>query len=1173
MKNDKKVNKICIDANTAVGYVGYAFSEVACIYPITPSSVMAEVNDEKSSIKEKNLFGEVVKVVELQNEKGAAGAVHGSLAAGALTTTYTASQGLLLMIPNMYKIAGEMLPSVFHVSARALASHALSIFGDHSDVMATRQTGFCILASNNVQEAMDLAIISHVSTYKASLPFLHFFDGFRTSHEINKIENVPYEIMKKLLPLKEIKQFRDRGHNPVHPIQTGTAQNPDIFFQNREACNIYYDQVYDKVLKTMNDFAKLTGRQYRPFMYLGAKDATDVIVLMGSACDTAEEVTKHLNKNGEKTGVLKVHLYRPFNAKAFVESLPKTTKHITVLDRTKEPGAAGEPLYVDVMAALNDQHINNIEVFGGRYGLGGKDITPENFLSIFENMSNTHPLNHFSVGINDDVTKLSLPTPKKLKIAKDDIYECIFYGLGSDGTVSANKSSIKIIGEETDNYIQGYFEYDSKKSGSLTRSHLRMSSKVIKMPYLIDKADFIAIHNYAFINQYDILKYLKPNGTVLLNTTLSFEQLGKELPESFKKQLKTLKAKLHVIPANNVALEAGLRNRINVIMQACFFKLTNIIDYKLAESEMKKFAYKSYSKKGDAIVQANYKGIDMATTQLKEIDVNKLCAIKSQSLDKKEIIDKYFKKFIKPISIGEGNTLPVSTFDASGTVPTDTTKFEKRGIALNVPVWDPSKCIQCGQCTMVCPHAAIRPQLLDEKAMKLKPNSLKTANAMGINGKQYVVQCSPLDCTGCESCARVCPAKEKALVMKPLHEVQKEQIANYEFTNSLPIVTDIPFKHDTVKGLQFSKPYFEFHGACSGCGETPYIKVLTQLFGKNLLIANATGCSCIYGGSAPTCPYTKDEDGNGPSWGNSLFEDNAEFGYGMKLASDFRRNGAFKLLDELKTKEISSKLKQAIENMQTNKENTSLSNVASKHLIDALKNEKVLDSETKELINKAINNADQYPRKVVWLVGGDGWSYDIDYDGVDHVLASNENINILILDTEVYSNTGGQSSKATPAGSVAKFAANGKSTRKKDIGQMAMTYKNIYVAQVAMGANPQQLINALVEAEAYNGPSLVVCYSPCINHGINMSNSQLEEKRAVQSGYWNLYRYNPVKKDNPLTIDNPADPTLDYREFLVGENRYASLLKKNPDCAEKLFAASRQEAYERKDALKQLCKK
>ena len=1159
MKNEK-IKTTCCDANTAVGNIAYSFSELAIIYPITPSSTIAEYIDEQSTHGKLNLFGSRVQVTEMQNEKGAVGALHGSLLAGSVSNTFTSSQGLLLMIPNMYKIAGELLPCVIHVTARTVAANALSIYGEQSDVMACRQTGFCMLASNNPQEAQDLGMIAHIATFKTSIPFLHFYDGFRTSHEINKIKLIDEDVMKKMFPEKEINNFKNRALSNVKPHQSGTAENSDIYFQHREACNIYYDQAYDKIVKVMNEFGKLTGRKYAPFTYCGSKTATDVVVLMGSGCDTVELVVDKA-KLPAASGVLKIHLYRPFNSKAFVESLPKTVKNITVLDRTKEAGAVGEPLYVDVASALKENGCNKINVYAGRYGIGGKDFTPNNVISVFENMHAKKPINHFSVGINDDVTFRSLPEPRKPFDVKSKDYECIFYGLGSDGTVSANKSTIKIIGSKTNKAIQAFFEYDSKKSGSLTASHLRISDEEIKKPYIVQNADFIAIHNYVFVHNFDILSNIKPNGRVLLNTDLSPEQLARDLPDNFKKQLKEKNIELYAIPAFKVAIASGLGNRVNTIMQACFFKITNIIDFNVAIEEMKSYAAKSYAKKGEAIVKANIVAIDNATAQLKKINTKPIISAKTESFVKKYIDSDFYNKIMKPISEKKGNDIPVSFFSADGSYPTGTAQYEKRGIAEMIPVCDQNKCIQCGMCSFVCPHAAIRSYVLDDTAVKGAPKTLKTKAAIGIKDANYAVQVSPLDCTGCKSCANICPVK--ALEMKPAKTENPVQIKNYEFLEKAKKYDQDKifsvFGKPSVKMVQFLKPYFEFNGACAGCGETPYVKLVSQLFGDHLIVANATGCSSIYSGSAPSCPYTVNDQGHGPSWANSLFEDNAEFGYGMYLSYKYQRDNLFKQLSEVSEQLKDADIKKTITNLLS-AWNDAKSNDIAYDLIDKAK--KSNDKTVAKFIDV---NKNYLGKKSFWIIGGDGWSYDIDSDGVDHVLASGANVNILVLDTELYSNTGGQASKATPMGCVTKFASSGKLTRKKDLGEIAMTYKDVYVAQVSMGANPQQLINAMVEAESYNGVSLIICYAPCINHGVNMSMSQNIEKEAVQSGYWSLYRYDP-RKQNPMSIDSSA-PTMKYVDFIKKQNRYANLIKSQPAKAEELFKQSESNAADRRNEL------
>ena len=1155
--------KKTVDGNTAVSHIAYAFSDVAAIYPITPSSPMAEVADEWAAQGRTNLFGQKVKIAEMQSEAGAAGAVHGSLAAGALTTTFTASQGLLLMIPNMYKIAGEQLPAVFHVSARALAYHALSIFGDHSDVMACRQTGFAMLASNSVQEAQDMALVAHLATLKSSVPFLHFFDGFRTSHEIQKIEDIAYEDIAKLVPWDKIDEFRARALNPEHPHQAGTAQNPDIYFQGREAANKNYIATPAIVEECMKQVGKLTGRKYNLFDYVGAKDAEYVIIAMGSGCDAIEETVDYLTAKGKKVGLIKVHLYRPFSMKHFLKAIPETCKAIAVLDRTKEAGSLGEPLYEDVCSALIEAGKKDITVVGGRYGLGSKEFNPTMVKAVFDNIAKKAPKNHFTVGINDDVTKTSLPLGKTLDVAPKGTVSCMFYGLGSDGTVGANKNSIKIIGDHTDKYAQAYFSYDSKKSGGITVSHLRFGDTPIKSTYLIDSADFIACHNPAYVTKYDMVSALKTGGVFLLNCPWTAEELEKELPASMKNKLAQKKARFYTIDAVKLAASVGMGGRINTTMQAAFFKLADIIPYDKADEYMKAYAKKSYAKKGDEVVKMNWAAIDVAISGLNEVKVPAEWATTTEgAVPVKVEATEYFDTVISPILAQEGDKLPVSAFSIDGTVPTGTTKYEKRGIAVKVPEWDITKCIQCGNCSLVCPHAAIRPYLVSEECLKSAPASFETKPAIGpkFKGFAYRMQVSVLDCTGCENCVNVCPAKEKALVMKPLH-TQTAQEANWEFAQKLP-----EFKGElnvkTVKDSQFKKPLFEFSGACAGCGETPYVKLITQLFGDRMLIANATGCSSIYGGSAPTCPYTVNEEGHGPAWANSLFEDNAEFGYGMFLATAQRREKLAENLCKVKEAHADNEaLCKAIDKWFEVKEEGEASKAASKALLEVLPNDC-------ELCKAVLADKDLLVKKSQWIFGGDGWAYDIGYGGVDHVLAQNQDVNILVLDTEVYSNTGGQASKSSPTGAVAKFAAAGKRTKKKDLGMMAMSYGYVYVAQVAMGADPAQLLKAVTEAEAYHGPSLIIAYAPCINHGIKMNNAQAEIKKAVQAGYWQLYRYNP-DNENPMTVDSKA-PTASYQEFIKGENRYASLIRQFPAEAEKLFSAAEEDAAKRLESYKKL---
>ena len=1153
--------KLTIDGNGAVSHVAYAFSDVAAIYPITPSSTMAEYVDEWAAQGRKNLFGQQVHVAEMQSEAGAAGAVHGSLAAGALTTTFTASQGLLLMIPNMYKISGELLPGVFHVSARALAAHALSIFGDHSDVMACRQTGFAMLASGSVQEAHDMALVAHLSAIKGSVPFLHFFDGFRTSHEIQKIDALELDEIAKLVDWDKINEFRARALNPEHPHQAGTAQNPDIYFQNREAANCYYNAVPEIVEAYMNEVAKVTGRAYKLFDYYGAPDAEEVIVAMGSGCEAIQETIDVLLKQGKKVGVVKVHLYRPFSAKHFLAAVPATVKKIAVLDRTKEPGSLGEPLFEDVVAVLAENGRKDITVVGGRYGLGSKEFNPTMVKAVYDNLAKECPKNHFTVGINDDVTNSSLELGDLLIAAPEGTVCCKFYGLGSDGTVGANKNSIKIIGDHTDKYAQAYFAYDSKKSGGLTVSHLRFGDVPIRSTYLIDAADFIACHNPAYVTMYDMVSSLKDGGTFLLNSQWAPDDMDAHLHAAMKQLLAKKHAKFYTIDAIDLAAKVGMGGRINTIMQAAFFKLANIIPYEDADQYMKAYAKKTYGKKGDAVVQKNWDAIDIAISGLKEVKVPAEWAnATTGAVPVKVEASEYFDTLIRPILAQEGDQLPVSAFDPRGFVETGTTKYEKRGIAVKVPEWIPENCIQCGQCSLVCPHACIRPVLVKEGTEK--PEGFVVApKTIGkeLAGYQYRMQVSPLDCTGCGNCVEVCPAKTKALEMKPLDEQRKEE-KNWEFAMKLP-KPEVAINPATVKGSQFLQPLFEFSGACAGCGETPYVKLVTQLFGDRMMIANATGCSSIYGGSAPTCPYTVNEKGQGPAWANSLFEDNAEFGFGMNLATAQRRaklaDTVQKLIDvEWTQQAIKDAGKEWLENM----DEAEGSRKAGEKLVAACNEniEEGCDCDACKLAREVVANADLLTKKSIWIFGGDGWAYDIGYGGVDHVLAQNQDVNILVLDTEVYSNTGGQASKSTPTGSVAKFAAAGKRTKKKDLGMMAMSYGYVYVATVAMSANPAQLIKAMIEAEKYHGPSLIIAYAPCINHGINMSKAQAEIRKAVAAGYWPLYRYNP-DLDQPLTIDS-KDPTESYQDFIRGETRYQTLLKMFPDAAEKLFAQNEEDA-------------
>ena len=1162
---------VTIDGNTAAAHVAYAFSDVAAIYPITPSSPMAEVADEWGAQGRKNLFGQKVRIAEMQSEGGAAGAVHGSLAAGALTTTFTASQGLLLMIPNMYKISGEMLPGVFHVTARALAAHSLSIFGDHSDVMGARQTGFAMLASASVQEVMDLALVTHLSAIKASLPFVHFFDGFRTSHEIQKIEQIEYEDMAKLLDYDAVKRFRERALNPEHPHQSGTAQNPDIYFQGREAANIHYAKVPEIVEYYMEKVGDLTGRRYHLFDYVGAPDAERVLVIMGSGADVAEEAINYLNAKGEKLGLIKVRLYRPFAADKFLAAIPATCKKIAVLDRTKEPGSLGEPLYLDIVDAIAEAGLD-IKCYGGRYGLGSKEFTPTMVKQVYDNLKLDEPKNHFTVGIIDDVMNTSLPEGDFVNAAPEGTICCKFFGLGSDGTVGANKNSIKIIGAHTNMFAQGYFAYDSKKSGGLTISHLRFGKTPIQSPYLIDSADFVACHNASYVTRYDVLEGIKDGGVFLLNSPWTVEDMERELPASMKQTIAKKHIRFYNMDAVKLAREVGMGNRINTIMQSAFFKLAEIIPADEAIDYMKAAAKKSYAKKGEDVVQKNYAAIDIGVTGITEINYPEAWATATSGATAMHVSDDpYFVDFIKPILAQQGDKLPVSKLAADGYVPTGTTKYEKRGIAVEVPMWIPENCIQCNQCALVCPHASIRPFVMTEETEAPETFVAKKANGVG-DGKLFRIQVSPYDCTGCGSCVNVCPAKTKALKMAPLAEVEKVENDNWNFAMDLPTL-DLPVNKATVKGSQFLQPMFEFSGACAGCGETPYVKLVTQLFGDRMIVANATGCSSIYGGSAPTCPYTVNKQGHGPAWANSLFEDNAEFGFGMNLATTHRRERLADLIRQL-AEGCGDEVKAICNAWLENKDDAEGSRKAAPAVVKMAEECMNCGCECDEICKEIYDLRDLLVKKSQWIFGGDGWAYDIGYGGLDHVLAMDEDVNVLVMDTEVYSNTGGQSSKATPTGSVAKFAAAGKRTKKKDLGMMAMSYGYVYVAKVCMGANPAQLLKAMVEAEAYKGPSLIIAYAPCINHGIKagMNKVQDEAKRAVEAGYWPLYRYNPdlaAQGKNPFTLDSkPA--TGDYKEFILGENRYAALKQQFPEEAATLFARAEQEAKDKYDYYKKL---
>ena len=1150
-----------IDGNTAAAHVAYAFSDVAAIYPITPSSPMAEVADDWAANGRVNLFGQKVKIAEMQSEAGAAGAVHGSLKAGALTTTFTASQGLLLMIPNMYKIAGEQLPAVFHVSARALAYHALSIFGDHSDVMGCRQTGFAMLASASVQEVMDLALVTHLSAIKSSIPFVHFFDGFRTSHEVQKVELIDYEDMDKLLDRDAVKRFRDRALNPEHPHLAGSAQNPDIYFQGREAANKLYLDLPDIVQDYMDKVGELTGRKYNLYDYVGAPDAENIIVIMGSGADVVEETINHLNARGAKLGLLKVRLYRPFPADRFVKAIPASVKKIAVLDRTKESGSLGEPLYQDVVNALVECGRADIKVVGGRYGLGSKEFTPSMAKAVYDNLDGEMK-NHFTVGITDDVTFTSLPVKEQVNAAPEGTIACMFYGLGSDGTVGANKNSIKIIGDHTDMYAQGYFAYDSKKSGGLTVSHLRFGKQPIQSPYLIDAADFIACHNSSYVTKYDMLEHIKDHGIFLLNSPWTLAEMEHELPASMKNIIARKHVKFYNMDGVKIARSVGMGNRINTVMQAAFFVLANVIPADQAIDYMKAAAKKSYAKKGDEVVQKNYAAIDAGATGFEEVKYPESWATTTEGKVVEDVTDDpYFKEFIKPVLAQNGDKLPVSKLAPDGCVPTATTKYEKRGIAVEVPVWNAEACAQCNQCAMVCPHACIRPFLIKDGTEV--PFETKAATGKEFAGYKFRMQVSPLDCSGCGNCADICPAKAKgALTMTSLASCEEAENANWNFCLELPD-PDVEFNHNTVKNSQFLQPLFEFSGACAGCGETPYIKLITQLYGDRMMIANATGCSSIYGGSAPTVPYSVNKKGFGPAWANSLFEDNAEFGFGMNLATTQRRAKLADAVSALYEKAEREDIKAALKAWLDNRDDAEGSRKAADQLLPLLEGCGCDCKERKDILEMK----DLLVKKSQWIFGGDGWAYDIGYGGLDHVLAQDQDVNVLVLDTEVYSNTGGQSSKSTPAAAIAKFAASGKKTKKKDLGMIAVSYGYIYVAHISLGGNPAHAIKCLKEAAAHKGPSIVIAYAPCINHGIvkGMGCSITEEKLAVECGYWPLYRYIPenvAEGKNPFVLDS-GEPNGKLREFMMGENRFATLTRTFPETAEKLFAEAEVQCAER----------
>ncbi|WP_415298774.1 pyruvate:ferredoxin (flavodoxin) oxidoreductase [Clostridium perfringens] len=1160
-----------MDGNTAAAYISYAFTDVAAIFPITPSSPMAEWVDENSARGLKNIFGQPVKVMEMQSEAGAAGAVHGSLQAGALTTTYTASQGLLLMIPNMYKIAGELLPSVFHVSARALATSALNIFGDHQDVMAARQTGFAMLAEGSVQEVMDLSAVAHLAALKARIPFVNFFDGFRTSHEIQKVELLQYDELKELVDMEAVEEFRRRALNPNKPVTRGTAQNPDIYFQEREAVNKFYDAVPEIVESYMKEITKLTGREYNCFDYYGAADAERVIVAMGSVTDLIEETVDYLNAKGEKVGLIKVRLFRPFSNERLIKAMPKTVKKVAVLDRTKEPGAAGEPLYLEVKNAFYGLE-NAPVIVGGRFGLGSKDTVPADVVAVYENLNKEDAKNGFTLSIVDDVTNTSLEPVGDIDTTPEGTKACKFWGLGSDGTVGANKSAIKIIGDHTDMYAQGYFAYDSKKSGGVTISHLRFGKQPIKSPYLINKADFVACHNQSYVNKYFVLDGLKKNGTFLLNTIWTPEEVAEHLPASYKRFLAENNIKFYTLNAVKIAQEVGLGGRINMIMQSAFFKLANIIPVEDAVKYLKDAVVTSYGKKGEKVVNMNHAAIDKGIDAIVEMTVPAEWAnAKDEVVEAKEV-PAFIKNIVEPMNRLEGDKLPVSAFNGmeDGTFEPGTAAYEKRGIGINIPEWIADNCIQCNQCAYVCPHATIRPFLLTEEEAKNAPASTKLVAAKALKTEepmQFTMAVSTLDCTGCGNCAQVCPAKEKALVMKPQH-TQEDQIEAWDYCVNDVAPKKNPMNKNTVKGSQFEQPLFEFSGACAGCGETPYAKLITQLFGDRMMIANATGCSSIWGGSAPSTPYTTNHNGHGPAWANSLFEDNAEFGLGMFLGVKAIRERLVDLAGKAIEAGVKPEAKEALEAWIAEVDNGEGTRDRADAVVAALQ------GETNEFAKEILKDQDYLAKRSQWIFGGDGWAYDIGYGGVDHVLASGEDVNILVMDTEIYSNTGGQASKSTPTAAIAKFAAAGKRTKKKDLGMMAMSYGYVYVAQIAMGADKNQTLKAIAEAEAYKGPSLIIAYAPCISHGLKagMGNSQLEEKRAVECGYWAMYRFNPMLKEtgkNPFSLDS-KEPTGDFREFIMGEVRYAALAKAFPEAAEALFEKTERDAKERLENYKKL---
>ncbi|MBM6818669.1 pyruvate:ferredoxin (flavodoxin) oxidoreductase [Clostridium saudiense] len=1168
-----------IDGNTAAAHVAYAFTDVAAIFPITPSTTMAEVVDEWSAQGKKNIFGQTVSVVEMQSEAGAAGTFHGSLQAGALTTTFTASQGLLLMLPNMYKVAGELLPGVFHVSARAIASQALSIFGDHQDVMAARMTGCVMLAAGSVQEVADLAPVSHLAAIKGRLPFVNFFDGFRTSHEIQKVEVLDYEDYAEMLDKEALKEFRSRALTPNNPVTRGTAQNSDIYFQTREASNKFYNNIIPIVEEYMAKMEEKTGRSYGLFNYYGAEDAKEIIVAMGSVTEAIEETIDELNARGEKYGLVKVHLFRPFSVEHLLKVIPQSVEKICVIDRTKEPGSNGEPLYLDVCSAFYGKE-NAPKIVGGRYGLASKDVTPSDIKAIFDNLKKEDSKNFFTVGIEDDVTFTSIPVEEELRIATPGTVRCKFWGLGSDGTVGANKQAIKIIGENTDKYVQAYFAYDSKKSGGVTMSHLRFGDTPIRSTYLIDEADYIACHVQAYVNQYDLLKGLKKGGNFVLNTIWNEEEIERKLPAKMKRYIAENEINFYTVNATKIASEIGLGRRINMIMQSAFFKLAEIIPQEEATEYLKASIKKAYGKKGDKVVNMNYEAVEAGMNSLVKINVPESwkTATDEAKVETKEVTD-FVKNIMNPMNALEGDKLPVSAFNGieDGTFPAGTAAYEKRGVATEVPEWNMSKCIQCNQCAFVCPHACIRPVLVTDEELAKAPAGFETKKATGktLAGLNYRIQVSTLDCTGCNNCVDICPAPGKALEMKPLGTQVETEVANWEFSVSKEVSNKEHLTTGkTVKDSQFKQPLIEFSGACAGCGETPYIKLVTQLFGDRMMIANATGCSSIWGGSAPSTPYTKNHEGKGPAWANSLFEDNAEFGYGMFLAADQMRKKIASNMESLISMDIAEEYKEVFKNWLENKDNGELSKVYSREVEAILAENNIENEEAKTLIEEIKERADYLIKRSQWILGGDGWAYDIGYGGLDHVLASGQDINVLVFDTEIYSNTGGQSSKSTPAAAMAKLAASGKKTKKKDLGRMMMSYGNVYVAQVAIGADKNQVVKAMLEAEAHKGPSIIIAYSTCISHGLKkgMGFSIRNMEEAVKAGYWHLYRYNPELKEqgkNPFSLDS-KEPQGSFRDFIMDQVRYSAIAKQFPEQAEELFQMTEEHARQKYAELKKL---